>query len=363
MSSSEDAYEYECYELDSYRELEGPPLVTKLTKPNLKITITFQIKKRSRLLMTVVQNDVETLRELLDSPKWYKVKDKYGYGLLHIAVLRENKEVFDYLLSIKDFPLEAVDNNMTALVIALSGFVSNDIFMNPLIRDHKGFTALDMVIQLRNDKLMPVKENLLYYTLDQYTQYTITADNLLMVAESPFFYQIVDHVAKVDFHSSTDDHCFALFKMKPEYLRVLIEKFDYVIKQIFLNYSEYYYFGDFKLISIENFNILEESKLKLEMISFLSNFNNSSFITNIIESGRSESVITELVCYLLSYGMRIDEKHFEMIFQKFGYCELFKILLHMDIETQMEQRKISNIMPRLIYDIHFDIQQIIEDPF
>ncbi|RZC35546.1 Ankyrin repeat domain containing protein, partial [Asbolus verrucosus] len=411
------------------------------------ITFDTKIKKTSRLLRAAAKNDVETLRELLDSPKWYKVRDKFGYGLLHIAVKENKKEVFDYLLSIKDFPLEAVNhNNLTALGVVLSGFLGNNVFMSdyfslelikkgaelhhicfdgntllhcafyknfievaklliekgvdlniqndngctplhmccyecsdvnliegvsmllcygadPFIRDHRGFTALDIVIQLRNDKLMAVKENLLYYTLDQYTQYEITDDNLFIVAESPFFYQIVDHVTKVDFHSSTDDHCLALFKMKPEYLRVLIDKFDYVIRQIFLNHSKDCYVGDVNLISIENFNILEESKLKLEMINFLSNFNNSSFIAEIIESGRSESVITELVCYLLSYGMSIHEYHLKMIFHKFGYCELFKILLHMDFKIQMEQRKTRDIMPRLIYDIHFDIQQIIEDPF
>ncbi|KAJ3617547.1 hypothetical protein MTP99_007260 [Tenebrio molitor] len=73
MSSSEDSYDYESYCVECYEEYDGPPL----------------IKKRSRLIAALAQNTVDVFKELLDSPRWYNVKDRYGYNLMQIAILLE----------------------------------------------------------------------------------------------------------------------------------------------------------------------------------------------------------------------------------------------------------------------------------
>ncbi|KAJ3625016.1 hypothetical protein MTP99_018597 [Tenebrio molitor] len=138
MSSSEDSYEYETYSLEFYEEGDGPPL----------------IKKRSRLIAALVQNTVDVFKELLDSPRWYNVKDHYGYNLMQIAIMQENEEIFDYLMSLDDYPLEFVNEyGETALTLSLTGFVNNDNWMG----DHfalelikKGANVQDYQIKMPN---------------------------------------------------------------------------------------------------------------------------------------------------------------------------------------------------------------------
>ncbi|XP_063903957.1 uncharacterized protein LOC135123335 isoform X2 [Zophobas morio] len=111
MSSSDSEDNYNFYDycerrfyFRRHRNGAGPPL----------------IKKKSRIISAVVQNQVEALSELLDSPRWYNVRDVNGNGLLHIAIHQDNIEVFDYLLSIPDFPLDSKNKKgQSALIIAL----------------------------------------------------------------------------------------------------------------------------------------------------------------------------------------------------------------------------------------------------
>ncbi|XP_063903951.1 uncharacterized protein LOC135123332 isoform X5 [Zophobas morio] len=106
---SDNSVEYEHYGLEFYEDQydddpQGPPL----------------IKTKCRLIAAVVQNQVGVLSDLLDSPRWYNVRDSCGYSLLQIAILTDNTEVFDYMLSIPDFPLDFVNREgQTALVLAL----------------------------------------------------------------------------------------------------------------------------------------------------------------------------------------------------------------------------------------------------
>ncbi|XP_063903963.1 poly [ADP-ribose] polymerase tankyrase-like isoform X3 [Zophobas morio] len=80
----------------------------------------FKVKK-SRIIAAVLHKQVEILKELLDSPKCYRVRDKDGYNLLQLAILQNKIEVFDYLLSIPDFPVDFVnEKGQTALVFALN---------------------------------------------------------------------------------------------------------------------------------------------------------------------------------------------------------------------------------------------------
>ncbi|KAJ3628572.1 hypothetical protein MTP99_015871 [Tenebrio molitor] len=63
------------------------------------------IKKTTVLISAVVQNNVAVLKVNLNSSKWYQVKDANGNNLLQIAIILHKKEVFDYLLSLDDYPL------------------------------------------------------------------------------------------------------------------------------------------------------------------------------------------------------------------------------------------------------------------
>ncbi|XP_063903962.1 poly [ADP-ribose] polymerase tankyrase-like isoform X2 [Zophobas morio] len=124
-SDSEDSYQFGYYSVSQYENQAGPPL----------------IKKKSRLIAAVVQNQVEILRNLLDSPRWYKVRDANGYSLLQIAIFRDNVEVFDYLLSIPNFPLEFKNKKgQTALIFALGSHEFRGIYV--WMREHFAYELI-----------------------------------------------------------------------------------------------------------------------------------------------------------------------------------------------------------------------------
>ncbi|XP_063903966.1 uncharacterized protein LOC135123338 isoform X3 [Zophobas morio] len=118
-SDSEDSYDHEDY----YRKYcscdeRAPPL----------------IKKKSRLISAAAHGQLEIFSDLLDSPKWYNVRDVSGNNLLQIAVIQERIKVFDYLLSIPDFPLDFKNKEgETALALALDDAANNDIWRDEYI--------------------------------------------------------------------------------------------------------------------------------------------------------------------------------------------------------------------------------------
>ncbi|KAJ3647030.1 hypothetical protein Zmor_024579 [Zophobas morio] len=423
-SDSEDSYNYDHYHLGVYA-YEGPPL----------------IKKKSRLIAAVVQNQADILRDLLDSPKWYNVRDALGYNLLQIAILRDNIEVFDYMLSIPNFPLEFVNKEgQTALVVALDGFVNNDVWM----REHFAYelikkgacinkicfndntplhcalercyykaaklliqrgadvnlincddcTPLDLALLMSNNiteivtillvygaqptvshfersvlynSSFEVPECLFLYLYDQYSDLELRLDVLLILAEAkaPLFYHIIECPIKITIHYQSLGLYFRLLSsMSMDCLHLVIRKFGHFINKAFssgrFSGTVYVYYHD-KAICLENLNVMLKSELRPTVITFINSVNSSEIFQDLIGLGCDEKTITELYCYLLSYGLNLGELDLQIIYKKFGYCELFKILLHMDVQMSIRWRYTKNVVPVFVYDINMNLERFFQD--
>ncbi|RZC27681.1 Ankyrin repeat domain containing protein, partial [Asbolus verrucosus] len=123
MSSSEDAgcdlRDYFSYTTQNYGQDERPPLISK----------------KSRIIFAVVGGDVEALESLLDSPRWYNVRDQSGHDLLQIAILLYKRQVFNFLLSLEGYPFDAVDKRgLTPLHVAVTVGHRKEYFAMKLIR-------------------------------------------------------------------------------------------------------------------------------------------------------------------------------------------------------------------------------------
>ncbi|KAJ3647021.1 hypothetical protein Zmor_024572 [Zophobas morio] len=388
-SDSDDSYSHDEYWLRDYEEGNGPPL----------------IKKKSRLISAVLHNQVEILRDLLDSPKWYNVHDSWGYSLLQIAARQERYKSFKYLLSIPDFPFDIVTKQgTTALGVALDSYMYNDIWReeyftyelikkgacidevyfqgeSPLARalerhyyksarllirrgadvncvnSNRNESPLDMTVNRNQIELVMTllaygaqptvyhfersvfyngsfeeQETLCLYIFDQYSNLELRLDVLLKLAEakSPLFYHILKCPIKITIHYEYLSLYFRIMcSMNIDCLRLVIQKFGHSINELFsrsvLSDTDYTG-GDGKPIYLRNLNLMLQSELKPTAITFINNVNRSELFQDLIELGYKETAITQLYCYLLSYGLNIGELDLQIIYKKFGCCELFKIL-------------------------------------
>ncbi|KAJ3647028.1 hypothetical protein Zmor_024577 [Zophobas morio] len=102
------------------------------------------------------------------------------------------------------------------------------------------------------------------------------------------------------------------------------------------------------------------SELKPTVITFINSVNSSELFQDLMELGYTETAITQLYCYLLSYGLNIGELDLQIIYEKFGYCELFKIILHMDVQMGVPQRYTKNIVPVFAYDVNMNLERFLE---
>ncbi|KAJ3647040.1 hypothetical protein Zmor_024588 [Zophobas morio] len=399
------------------------------------------IKKKSRLIATVVQNQVGVLSDLLDSPRWYNVRDYCGYSLLQIAILTDKIEVFDYMLSIPDFPLDFVnEEGQTALVIALDRYVShNDIwtrehFVYELIKkgacidnvyfeggtplhcalDRGYYRAAKLLIERgadinapnsqqdtpltrtlckKNNELMmtllvcgaqptvlnfeqsvlsnnsfEVQETLFLYIYDEYSNLELRLLVLLQLAEakSPLFYHIIQCPIKITVQYEFLNLYFRILcSISIDCLHLVIQKCGHNMNKVFsrkTSSNANYWTGAGKVICLENLNVMLESKLRPSVLTFINNINSRDVFEDLIGLGYDETAITQFYCYLLGYGLDIGELDLHAIYRVFGYCELFKILLHMDIDTSFFQEEdVKMVVPVFVYDINMNVERFLEE--
>ncbi|RZB39003.1 uncharacterized protein BDFB_008577 [Asbolus verrucosus] len=379
---------------------------------------------------------------LTTTQQFYSLLNGLPISTTHRKIL--SFEVFDFLLSLHDYPLNAVnDANETALLISLTAYTDkneyiNDYFASRLIKagasisslntegnmllhcalernflkvaellvengaglnkqNDYGCTPLHMLFQnnpnsikegvpmllyygadpsicnvygstpfdramMWTDSISPIQEHLFYYTFDEYTDYKIHINVLfrIMQTKSPLFHQIIDNVTDVKVTGNLSSYCSMLFSVETQYLQRLIEKFDYVIKTLLFNCSRTLLFYHCNMISIENFSLLFESHLNPDMVEFIGNIRVSHLIRQFRKSEVSKTILTDLIFYLLTFGVDVYEEDLETIYKFYGYCDLFKVLLHVDVKKSEKYAKL--LMPRIIYDVSVDVESFIENP-
>lgn len=351
-------------------------------------------------------------------------------------------EVFDYLLSLPDYPIEFENDGETALMISLTGFVSNDIWMrehfayelikkgacfDKIARDdrtlfhhalersfgkvaklllEKGFdinlcdsplelademensddcvevflmllmlgadpTDTDSVFtifeaSIRSNRPHVVQEALFYYTYDEFSLIEIHLEQLLQLAanDSPLFYEITKRSFEIKVHSESANSYFnALCSVDPTRLKTIITKLESSIELFLtLNYENgYNYVHTLHKLSLENLNLFLECSLKDQMITFINSLQSTVFISSMGNTTNDESLLTKYTLYLLSYGLEIVEYDLHYIYFKYGYCDLFKILLHMDFQKENPSELHFNVMPIFIINVTESLQYLLDN--
>ncbi|KAJ3660820.1 hypothetical protein Zmor_005251 [Zophobas morio] len=69
-----------------------------------------------------------------------------------------------------------------------------------------------------------------------------------------------------------------------------------------------------------------------------------------VEYDKTPETATLLLCFLLSLGVDLTVQCMDVIFLSYGYCNLFKVMLHMDI-VDTRDLQVNYVVPHIIYNI------------
>ncbi|XP_044252730.1 uncharacterized protein LOC123003799 isoform X2 [Tribolium madens] len=229
------------------------------------------------------------------------------------------------------------------------------------IRDHNGNIPFELAV-IYDRYIRTAQENLFFYTFDSNSSYEMSDEVLceLLESKSPLFFQIVDYVSEVVFVSGVTFSPFLLFRIDPNFLKVVIEKFDYVVKKILACPPDYVTWFRFRIESLQNWEILLGSHLASDTVEFIGRFSISWLVKKLDEDQVSPKVVTGFLFYLLSYGLEVSEIDVQAVYKKYGYCDLFKTFLHLDIKKSKLMN--TDILPKIIYDINLDLETFLTDP-
>ncbi|KAJ3646891.1 hypothetical protein Zmor_024456 [Zophobas morio] len=252
----------------------------------------------------------------------------------------------------------SIDEIKAELVAALLYYGAD-----PTIGTIFGFSTFEFAVKFSS---FSVEEALFYYTFDQYTCIDIHFEVLLTLANkrSPFFHETVQRTNNVILGNSPVNYYHLLFLIDVEYLDVLIKKCGYAIAQIFgqgeiIIYPKMSSF--YEPTFLRNLDFLVGSDLRHDTINFIVMFSHIFYSYFILAFKYGECTIVENVYYLLSYGLRLNESHLEAFCNRYGYGELLKIALHMDI-VQIECKEyITNSLFVLLYDVNMTLEKYLQD--
>ncbi|KAJ3644971.1 hypothetical protein Zmor_022667 [Zophobas morio] len=383
----------------------------------------------------VIEDNVALLEALINSGESINIIDDRGNTPLHVAVQNQKKEVFDYLLTRGDVRIDArnfegftplmhavvhsdshyalnliekgadlnVRNKLGACALH---FASDNIYVaqvliekgadinaqdcrgkTPLysacVTGHSEFVHLMVCFgadpRLTSDDSFPfdasveydltdVQEVLYYSTFDEECEVSLKAMTVLMIKGSPFFQPLIDMCSIVYDYSDVHYLVFNLHLIEPETFKIFLDKYENVVWDMFTTSSPLMYiFPNCSVEKSERFiYVLFESSLRDFIPSMETCFKN--YIPFEI---MGENFLTKIICYLLSYGSVVTRCDMNAIYRCFGFGELFKILLHMQIDDSTCHNRYYGLqpcniitelgdflIPRLIYDFRLKFKII-----
>ncbi|EFA08117.1 ankyrin-3 [Tribolium castaneum] len=229
------------------------------------------------------------------------------------------------------------------------------------VRDKNGNVPFELAV-IYDRYIKVAQENLFFYTFDSNSSYEMSDEVLfeLLESKSSLFFQIVDYVSEVVFVSGVTFSPFLLFRIDPNFLKVVIGKFDYVVRKILACPPDHFNWFRFRIESLQNWEILLASHLSADTIEFIGRFSISWLVKKLDEDQVPPKIILGFLFYLLSYGLEVSEIDVQAVYKKFGYCDLFKTFLHLDIKKSKLMN--TDILPKLIYDVSLDLGTFLTDP-
>ncbi|XP_023029372.2 uncharacterized protein isoform X1 [Leptinotarsa decemlineata] len=372
------------------------------------------------IMKAVRKENLDKITYLITSGESVNSKDSDGYTPLHLAAMKENLDIMKCLLTVPDIDINARNKfdetpcftsskfgnfKMTQLLVDSGADVNipNEYFETPLhasvhfpnisqlliengadldavdsegrsvlhkatldncletvyillyynadanMKDNRGKTPFEIAMYLKNVVLID--------TLCEYVNDLSTQKNIL---DMTIYYGhcIVEKllntgvkVDKVAFEKS-------LALQDPKIFKLLWKRLDpREAKQInFFNLGSLkgQVFHDFIDVVLED----SDDSVLAVIAESISSYNMKEFIGGFPEDNASIDQLTKLIFLLLQNGYQMSCHVIHIIFIRFGYCELFKLLMFIDYTTDWD---VFATTSRLIFDIESTIESRVNE--
>ncbi|KAJ3646900.1 hypothetical protein Zmor_024461 [Zophobas morio] len=316
----------------------------------------------------------ELIKRGASVPSVNTVSFKDGFTLLHHALEKSLVKVSKLLMELGYDVNALTSSQMSPLWCCLDANYIDEIEAelvaallyygaDPTIGTIYGYNTFEYAVKLCS---FSVEEALFYYTFDQYTCVDIDFEVLLTLANkrSPFFHETVQRTNNVILGNSPKTYYHLLFLIDVEYLDVLIKKCGYAIAQVFaqVKFKVYKMSSFYEPTFLRNLDFLLGTDLRHDTINFIVMFSDIFYMYFLVAVKHGESLMAENVYYLLSYGLKLNESDLEAFYKRYGYGELLKIALHMDIAKTGSKRYSNNSLLVFLYDVNMTLEKYLQDP-
>ncbi|KAJ3656473.1 hypothetical protein Zmor_015546 [Zophobas morio] len=245
-----------------------------------------------------------------------------------------------------------------------------------------GYNSFELAVKYKHTDF--VQEMLFEYIFDSRSKYKLHFSVLLQLAKlkSPLFHQLLtyevefflDENIQTPFSENLND----LLLLETAYLKIILEKYDLICCGIVKNYLLHIsisepisrdFFSRKRPPALESIlytdHILTKLNLLLQSSAALNNC-----VTDFINSldcyqvfywcpeDKNEENVTKIFAYLLTTGLRVTTVLQDEIFRKYGYCELFKILLYLDPEPDVTGATFLSAMASYICDVNLTLDAL-----
>ncbi|XP_018578490.2 uncharacterized protein LOC108916673 [Anoplophora glabripennis] len=392
----------------------------------------------SRIYRAVFEGDLQNVQRCIERGESVnKTGDLYRFSPLHVAVLKNNVEILEYLLTREDVDVDVscrIGRTPLYMAIALGRIELVERLIragsNVNFRHYRNNSPLDMSVyhpdichlliqrgaQIdavgksrntlldkaveRKDECLGIVHMLLYYNadanvrdrrgftpfmtallcgnvpaqealLDYVVNFNETSDpayfstlSLALHTNSPFAKEIIKRGADVNYGDNpevTHEACaFTVcsrravnsftFKMVWERLRYNHAKNTVDLHDLFRRRRAVPRFLQV---------IIESNNFEPAVEYFSKGKNYLLFVDEFAKKKFELEQLTRLTCRLLEYGFRATTSDIHAILSHYGYCELFRILLHMDNDFTQSWRPFM-VLTRLIFDIDYDLESAVD---
>ncbi|KAJ3641400.1 hypothetical protein Zmor_027910 [Zophobas morio] len=268
----------------------------------------------------------------------------------------------------------------TALNYVLEGYSSCDVpeivamllyyGADPLI-EYKGFNSLELAI--KNNHPIPVQEILCFYTFDECGGCKMHLNLLLQLLEqnSPLFHDILQFDVDCVTHNFTDaDYMFVikyLLSMDVHELTILLKKCNPAICEVvswmyrdeILTTKVNAFLSCEQLLTKLNIFIESSPQMRGHVINLILTLK-SCKLFKVVVSRSTKSTLTEILIFMFSYGLNCERRLLDIVFEKYGNCELFRFLSCLDV-ADSDAVYCKNIVVAMICDVHLELGSIFKN--
>ncbi|KYB26121.1 ankyrin-3 isoform X1 [Tribolium castaneum] len=192
---------------------------------------------------------------------------------------------------------------------------------------------------------------------------TLTA---AMTLSSDLFVKILDKASSVEYDLSDLQHLVtSLIHVKAQHLELFMQNFGFIIKDMIDNFPP--------------LEVLIKISLDCEMSGLrdiVQVFLDSEYCAEFVQSCdptlpaisrliqeftiEEEEKFTQMVCLMLTYGLGVTSTDLDAVYNQYGYCELFKLLLHMAVTLTNNCNNVHSIAA-LYYNPNLSLDDFLND--